>query len=149
MQTIRKRALVPCTVAEMYSLVNDIQTYPEFVPWCESTSIKASSETMVIATIHAAKGPIHKSFTSKNLLVKNKSIHMELIDGPFKSLVGSWQFNPRIVIDTKEYCEIEFELKFEFANRLFGFTLAALMPSLVEIIMNAFLQRAEAIYGKK
>lgn len=149
MQNIKKQILVPCTVAEIYSLVNDIKKYPEFIPWCESTNIQVNGENMLIATINAAKGPIRQSFTSKNNLVLNKSIDMELVAGPFKTLVGYWRFIPQLIEPDLEYCRIEFELKFEFSNRLLELAFRAWLPIMVTTIMQAFLTRAEVIYGKK
>ena len=74
---------------------------------------------------------------------------MELVAGPFKTLVGYWRFIPQLIEPDLEYCRIEFELKFEFSNRLLELAFRAWLPIMVTTIMQAFLTRAEVIYGKK
>ena len=92
MSTVNRSALVPYSAAQMYALVNDIETYPEFVPWCSKSAVKIISNTEKEATLFFARNPIKTSFTTKNTLTPNQLIDMQLVDGPFSRLQGVWRF---------------------------------------------------------
>ncbi len=89
MATVKKSALVLYSAAEMYALVDDIEAYPQFLPWCRSTQILSRSEDEVRATIEMVKGGVHKSFTTSNRMQKHKMIDIRLLEGPFKRLASS------------------------------------------------------------
>ena len=88
MATVNKSALVLYSAAEMYGLVENIEAYPQFLPWCRSARILSRSADEVRATIEMAKSGVHKSFTTCNRMQPNKMIDIRLLEGPFKRLQG-------------------------------------------------------------
>ena len=117
MPLISRNALVPYDVAEMYQLVADIETYPEFLPWCRSTEVISRTGEEVQACIEIAKGALNKSFTTINRLQTNKMIEMRLLKGPFKHLQGYWRFD---ALKNSQACKISLDLDFEFESKLIG-----------------------------
>lgn len=144
MEKINRSALVMFSAKEMYQLVDDINDYPQFVPNCKTAKELTRNEKEVTATLEVSKSGIAKSFTTKNSLEKNEKIKMTLINGPFKHLLGEWRFTPL----SEEACKIEFDLEFEFSNKLASIAFAGIFNQLVESMIDAFTQRAEQIYGK-
>ncbi len=144
MPTISKTALVPYSAADMYRLVDDVDAYPEFLPWCGGGQELSRTEDEVRARIEIAFGAVHKSFTTLNRLQKNKMIEMSLVDGPFKHLHGFWRFE---ALDEKA-CKVSLDMEYEFSNRLVGMALGPAFNQIANSMMDAFCKRAEAIYGK-
>ncbi len=93
MTTINKFALVPYTPAQMFALVDDIEAYPQFLPWCKRTRVLSRTEDEVRATIELSRGGVEKAFTTCNRNQKDKMIEMRLVEGPFKRLDGFWRFD--------------------------------------------------------
>ena len=91
MPTIKKSALVHHSAAQMFALVNDIESYSQFLPWCRSSTVLSRSEDEVRAQLELAKGAVHKTFTTVNRLQKDKIMEMRLVEGPFQHLEGFWR----------------------------------------------------------
>ncbi|MET1256604.1 type II toxin-antitoxin system RatA family toxin [Aliikangiella maris] len=144
MEKINRHALVMFSAEQMFRLVDDIASYPEFVPYCQQAEIISRTENEVTARLEIAKRGIAKSFSTKNTLVPFRSIQMQLIDGPFESFSGHWQFNPL----TEEACKIALSLEFEFSNKLASMAFAAIFNQLTHSMVNAFTERAVQVYGK-
>ena len=143
MPTISKTALVPHSAAEMYRLVDDISSYPEFLPWCGGASEHERTDDEVRASVEIAYGAIHKPFTTLNRLQKDKMIEMSLVDGPFKHLHGFWRFEP---LDEKA-SKVSLDLEYEFSNRLVGMALGPAFNQIANSMMDAFVKRANEVYG--
>lgn len=143
MEQINRSALVPFSAVKMYQLVDDIENYPEFVPHCQRASIILRKQDEVSATLAVAKGGIVRSFSTKNKLTPHRHIHMQLIDGPFKSLQGNWRFLPL----TQDACKIELNLEFEFSNKLASIAFSGVFKQLIQSMISAFTDRAQNIYG--
>ncbi|MCK4952083.1 MAG: type II toxin-antitoxin system RatA family toxin, partial [Gammaproteobacteria bacterium] len=92
MTTINKSALVSCSAENFFLLVDDIEAYPEFLPWCSASEVLSRTEDEVKARLDLVKGHIHKSFTTINRMQKNKMIEMRLQEGPFHHFEGFWRF---------------------------------------------------------
>ncbi len=88
MAEVSRSALVMYSADEMYQLVNDVVAYPEFLPGCVAANILSSNTQAMRASVKVSKAGISQSFTTENRLVENKSIEMNLVDGPFKCLTG-------------------------------------------------------------
>ncbi len=144
MASINKSALVPYSTAQMYALVNDIDSYSDFLPWCGSSELLSASEDEVRAVIEIAHGSLHKSFTTRNRLQKNKMIEMRLEKGPFKHLEGFWRFDE---LD-ENACKVRLDLDFEFSNRLMGMAMGPIFSQIANSLVEAFVKRAEQVYGK-
>ena len=93
MTAIRRSALVSYSAHEMFALVADIPSYPQFLPWCGGARIVSANEDEMIAAIDIAYSGVHKTFTTRNLHQKDKMIDIRLLDGPFSYLQGFWRFD--------------------------------------------------------
>ncbi len=143
MPTIERSALVPYSDEQMYALVNDVDSYPEFVPGCRQAVVLEAGETTKVARIEISKAGIAKSFTTRNTLYPYHQIGMELVDGPFQYLRGGWTFHK---LD-ENACKIVLKLEFEFANRLLGMAFGKIFNELQSRMVDAFVQRAQQVYG--
>lgn len=144
MATIKKSALVLYSAAEMYALVNDIEAYPQFLPWCRSTHVLMCGEDELRATIEMAKGGIHKSFTTFNRMQKHKMIDIRLLEGPFKRLEGYWRFEPL----RADACKVSLDLEFEFSP-LLRVAIEPVFKQIANSLVDAFCKRAVDLYGKR
>ena len=143
MPQIRRTALVPYSAEQMYQLVNDVKSYPEFLPGCVGSRVLESSATQMTAAVEVSKAGISKTFTTRNTLVNNQSILMHLVDGPFKRLMGGWKFTPL----TPEACRIEFQLDFEFTSKLIELAFGRVFKELAGSMVQAFTARAKEVYS--
>ncbi|MCW9014329.1 MAG: type II toxin-antitoxin system RatA family toxin [Gammaproteobacteria bacterium] len=146
MPLISRSALVPYSVEEMYQLVEDIETYPAFLPWCRSTEVLAKTEDEVKASIEIARGALNKSFTTINRMQKNKMIEMRLLKGPFKHLQGYWRFD---TLKSSEACKISFDLDFEFESKLIALAMGSVFNQIANSMVDAFTKRAIEVYGER
>ncbi len=143
---ISRNALVPYSAEEMYALVDNIETYAEFLPWCRSTEITFRDENEVQASIEIARGALNKSFTTLNRLQKNKMIEMRLVKGPFKQLQGFWRFDS---LKGNEASKISFDLEFEFESKLIAFAIGPVFSQITNSMVDAFCKRAVEVYGER
>ena len=145
MPTIKKSALVSYHASEMFDIVDDIESYPEFLPWCGGSSVKSRSADEVEASIKIAHGRIRKSFTTRNRVQKNKMIEVQLVDGPFKHLHGFWQF---MELGDKA-CKVTFDLEYEFSSRLIDISLGPVFSKIANSMVDAFCKRADELNKNK
>lgn len=143
MTIINKFALVPYTPAQMYALVDDIEAYPEFLPWCKSTRVLSRTEDEVRATIELSRGGVEKSFTTCNRNQKNKMIEMRLVEGPFRRLEGFWRFDAL----GDDGCKVSLDLEFEFASRMLDMVIGPVFSQIANSLVDSFQKRAVAVYG--
>ncbi|MDD3517940.1 MAG: type II toxin-antitoxin system RatA family toxin [Chromatiales bacterium] len=144
MPSISRSALVPYTPAEMYVLVNDIESYPGFLPGCSSAQVLSRSEDEIKATIELSKGAVRKSFTTRNRLLKDKMVEMRLVEGPFRHLEGFWRFDPA---REGAGCRVGLDLQFEFSNRLVSLAIGPVFNQIANSLVDAFVRRAREVYG--
>ncbi len=128
---------------QMFQLVDDIESYPKFVPYCSKAQIINRNQNEVSATLEISKKGFAKSFSTHNTIVDHQKINMKLLDGPFSHLVGVWNFTPL----AENACKIELELEFEFSNKLASMAFASIFNQLTHSMVNAFTERAQQIYG--
>lgn len=143
MTTINKSALVPYQPKDMFELVDDISAYPEFLPWCKSTTIISRDADEVKASIEIAHAGLQKSFTTHNRNMRNKMIEMRLLEGPFKHLEGFWRFDEL----GKDGCKVSLDLEFEFSNKLVGMAFGPVFSQIANSLVDAFCARAKDVYG--
>src|SRR5271168_1442609 len=143
MQVVERSALVTFTAAQMFALVNDVARYPEFLPWCAGARVEDVSAGERIATLKVARGVLQTEFTTRNTLLQDAQIHMQLMHGPFRDLIGEWRFE---AIGTRG-SRVQFRVEFEFKNRLTAAAFDAAFETLCGGIVDAFVQRAQKIYG--
>ena len=143
MAVINKSALVPYTPNQMFVLVDDVEAYAEFLPWCSSSMVLTRTNNEVTASLEISHSGFQKAFTTRNVYVADSRISMYLVEGPFKKLEGVWQFQAL----GDQGCKIMLDLEFEFSNRLLGMSFGPLFGQIAGNLVDAFTQRANAIYG--
>ncbi|MGD8594082.1 MAG: type II toxin-antitoxin system RatA family toxin [Gammaproteobacteria bacterium] len=143
MPVINKSALVEFKPHEMFNIVDDVDSYSNFLPWCGSSTVLSRSEDEVKATIEISHSGIRKSFTTLNRLQPGKIIEVQLIDGPFKHLHGFWRFE---ALGDKG-CKVTLDLEYEFSNKLLGLAIGPVFSQIANTFVDVFCKRAESIYG--
>ena len=142
MPLIHRTAIVPYSPEEMYVLVDDVDKYSEFIPWCVASSTQNRSEDEVHGRLEFAKGGVQKAFTTCNRLQHGKMIEIRLLNGPFKQLEGFWRFEPL----PKRGCKIIFDLEFEFSSRLLAMVFGPIFTQISQTLVDAFVKRAREVY---
>ncbi len=142
MTIIQKSAFVPYTVKQMFDLVNDIASYPLFLPWCSQSTILSQTETEQEAVLGISQAGWKQSFSTRNRLTPFEKIEMRLLEGPFRYLEGKWVFQP-----LSEGCDLSFKLSFEFNNKLLAFAMGPVFNKIGNTLVEAFSARAHQLYG--
>jgi ribosome-associated toxin RatA of RatAB toxin-antitoxin module len=127
----------------MFALVNDIESYPRFLPWCRRATVHARNDEEVRATVELAKGAVHKSFTTLNRMHRPKIIEMRLVEGPFRHLQGFWRFDHL----GEHACKVTVDMDFEFASRFVGMAFGPIFTQVTNNLVDAFVKRAREVYG--
>lgn len=143
MPQISRSALVPYSARQMYQLVNDVAAYPNFLPGCTGSRVLASGPDSMTAAVDVSKAGISKTFTTRNTLSESSSIHMQLVDGPFRKLMGGWKFTPL----SEDACKVELHLDFEFTNKLVELAFGKVFKELAGSMVQAFTHRAREVYS--
>ncbi len=143
MAQISRSALVPYSAEQMYQLVNDVNAYPEFLPGCTGSRVLTSEDNQMTASVDVSKAGISKTFVTRNTLTASQSIHMQLVDGPFRKLSGGWQF----VSLGEDACKVELNLEFEFTNMLVELAFGRIFKELANNMVQAFTLRAKEVYS--
>lgn len=145
MHKVNRSALVPYTAHEMFSLVDDVESYPEFVPWCSDATIESRSGDSIVATLELHKGPVSKHFTTRNTRRGSEAIDMELVGGPFRQLSGGWRFR-----DIEgQGSRVSLELEFEFNSKLVDMMFGTFFKDAGDSMVDAFTTRAREVYGRR
>jgi len=142
MPSIARTALVSHSAEQMYALVCDIESYSQFLPWCDVATILEQSEIHQVASVTVDRRMKGISFTTRNTLSPNESIHMALVSGPFKRFGGVWTFK---AID-ETACRVELSMDFEFQSRILGALLGPAFTKICDTMVAAFVKRAAAVY---
>ncbi len=143
MPTIQRSAVVKYTPLQMYTIVHDVERYPEFLPWCSSAQVHSRDEQEQVASVSMSKGPLRQTFTTRNSLITGQQLDVQLVRGPFRRLQGSWRFEP----SGESGCRVALALDFEFSNRLLAATVGPVFAQITRSMMDAFIQRARTEYG--
>ena len=143
MTVIKKSKAVAFGAEQMYELVNDIDSYPRFLPWCKATNVFSRGENGLTASLTLEAGKISQTFTTQNTMQPGRRIDVHLVSGPFKYLRGHWLFEPV----TDRSCTVTLEMDFEFKNKLLKLTLSNVFNHIIGSLVEAFTRRAEEIYG--
>jgi len=144
MRRVNKSALVPYPAAAMYALVNDVERYPEFLPWCRGAKVLAHTESEMQASLELARGGFHKTFTTKNALQPGHAITMTLLDGPFKHLEGRWHFTD---LD-QEGSKVALDMEFEFKSGVLDLMAGPVFHEICNSLVDAFIRRATELHGR-
>ena len=144
MKTVEKSVLIWFTAQEMFDLVVDVASYPQFLPWCDQTHILNTEEDGMTARIGMAFGGLHKSFTTRNTHIPGRQVQLSLIDGPFKQLDGVWNFIP---LGEEQACRVELKLSYSF-DSVFGALVGPVFDRIAATLVDAFVKRAEVVYPR-
>jgi ribosome-associated toxin RatA of RatAB toxin-antitoxin module len=143
MALVEKSVLVPYSAEQMYLLVERVEDYPLFLPWCGGTKVQKRDETGMEATIVIRFHGITQSFSTTNLHFPFERIDVRLKDGPFKNLDGDWRF-----IKLKDTaCKVAFRLEYSFSNVLLEALIGPVFHYIATTFIESFTRRAEALYG--
>ena len=140
---IRRTAIVPFSAQQIYNLVNDVASYPQFLPWCANSKVLQQTDKEMLASLEIQKGKFRQTFTTRNKLQSPTSIIMQLSEGSFSRLHGEWHLT-RLNANA---CQVSFQLDFAFNNRLVAMTLTPLFRYIANTMIKAFSKRAAEIYG--
>ena len=141
---IKRHSLLPYSPRQMFELVNSIEDYPRFLPWCHSAKIIRSEEKEIEASLELAWSGIHKSFTTRNTLTPYERIDISLVHGPFRHLEGKWLFIP-----IGGGCKVELELEFELAGHFLDVFFQPVFQKIASSLVDLFTKRAIEIYGNR
>jgi len=141
MHEMRRSAIVARPAEAVYALVADVERYPEFVPGCDAAEILERAPGEIVARIGVRRGSLHTSFTTRNRLEPGRSVHMQLVEGPFRSFDGFWRFRPL----ESGACEIELLMRYAFSNPLKRALLQPLFNGIAEQMVQAFVRRAQQL----
>jgi ribosome-associated toxin RatA of RatAB toxin-antitoxin module len=141
---VEKSVLVGYAAERMYHLVDDVEFYPQFLPWCGGTQVELRDGTLTRASILIDYHGIKQSFKTENRTRAPELIEIRLVSGPFRQLDGVWRFTPL----SAEACKIEFRLHYEFSSRLLEKLVGPVFKHIATTLLDAFLQRADQLYDK-
>lgn len=127
----------------MFDLVNDVEAYPAFLPWCESATVEHASADRLEATLHVGAGVIRKRFSTRNRLDRPHRIEIKLLEGPFRKLTGEWRFTDVV----GDGCDVALALDFEMSSSPLKLVFEAFFEELARSQLDAFITRAGEVYG--
>lgn len=146
MKTVEKSVLIWYSAAEMFALVTDIPSYPEFLPWCDKASVLEETPQGMTAKVGLSLAGLSQSFTTRNVHEKDRKVSLKLVDGPFSKLDGQWDFTP--VGDGKERaCKVDFNLRYDFDNAALAALVGPVFDKIAGSLVDAFVKRATQVYG--
>lgn len=141
MKRISRSAIVEHPAAQMYALVEDIEAYPGFLPWCVGALVHERDAGSTRATLTVGVRGLRQAFTTLNRNTPGEAIDMALVTGPFRSFSATWRFRAL----SHEACRIEFTLEYEFASRAASRVLEPLFDRMADTMVDAFARRADAL----
>ena len=143
MYKIERSALIPFSVEQMYQLVNDVDSYQAFLPWCGGSEVLESGEDTMLASVTIDFKGVRKTFTTRNHLSPYSEVRLEMVDGPFSELAGYWRFQ---ALDAQS-SKIILELNFDFSNRLAGAVIGPVFKLIANSMVASFCAEAERRYS--
>ncbi len=143
MAYVEKSALVAHSAERMFELVDRVEDYPDFLPWCGGTELKVRDALHTVATIHIAYMGIRQSFTTENTKTHPLEMLIRLQHGPFSELEGAWSFTPL----ADEACKVTLNLHYVFSSRVLETILAPVFSHITNTFVDAFVRRADEVYA--
>ena len=127
----------------MFALVDAVEAYPQFLPWCSGTDVIHRDEERTRATLHVNYHGAKQSFTTDNAKEPPRHMRVRLVQGPFRVLDGEWRFNPL----AENACKVEFRLHYEFSNRILEMLVGPVFSYIANTMVDAFVKRADDLHG--
>ena len=144
MKTVHKSVLIWYSADEMFSLVTDVESYDDFLPWCDQARVLARDEQGMRAEVGIAFGGVRQTFVTRNDHVPGREVKMELVEGPFSSLDGQWRFHP---LGEQRACKVELRLNYAFKSGALATLVGPVFDRIAGSMVDAFVKRAEQVYG--
>lgn len=143
MREVHREALVAYSAERMYALVDDVARYPEFLPWCRNATVHADRDGVMDAELDVARGAFRGSFRTRNTREPGRSIELALLDGPFRTLEGSWRFEPI----REDGCRVRLHLRFEIRSPILRLAMEPVFADIADDLVDAFVARARDTEG--
>ncbi len=143
MPEVKKTVIVPYTPAQMFALVDGVERYPEFLPWCTASEVLLRDESLTRAALHIGYRGVRQGFSTENRKRAPHEMTMKLVDGPFRALDGQWYFGDL----AGKGCKIEFSLAYEFSSRVLAAVVGPVFNHIADTMVEAFVKRADKVYG--
>lgn len=143
MAVVEKSVLIERSAQQMFDLVDHVEDYPRFLPWCGGTELIERSPEKTVARVHINYHGVKAHFSTANTKVIPASMNIALLDGPFKHLEGVWRFKAL----GAAACKIEFSLEYEFSSKLLDKVLGPVFNHIANTFVESFVKRAQQIYG--
>ena len=138
MKKIYKEEDINIDIETIFNLINDIKSYPNYLPWCTKTEVSEESDNSIIGKIFISKSFINWNFSTKNTIKKNESISLELVDGPFESLTGKWLFSSINQFNTR----VSLDIDYKFKSSIIELSIEPIFTSIMNSILKSFIQEA-------
>ncbi|MEO8408815.1 MAG: type II toxin-antitoxin system RatA family toxin [Oxalobacteraceae bacterium] len=143
MAVVHKSVIVGYSAEQMFALVDRVEDYPRFLPWCGSVEVREREADRLVATIAIHYHGLKQTFTTENTNIRPTSMQMRLLEGPFRHLQGAWVFKPL----REDACKIEFDLQYEFSSRILEKIIGPVFSMIANSFVDSFCKRAETAYG--
>jgi ribosome-associated toxin RatA of RatAB toxin-antitoxin module len=143
MAQVNKSVLVAQPAARMFELVDDVERYVEFLPWCGGSECNFRDDKITRATLHIDYRGIRQSFSTENAKTPPALMQLKLVSGPFRTLEGHWRFTDL----NGKGCKVELSLHYEFSSRLLEKLVGPVFGYIANTMVDAFVKRAQALYG--
>lgn len=127
----------------MFELVNNIEDYPRFLPWCSASKVISRTDKEVVAELEINWKGIHKTFTTRNSLHPYDRMDINLVNGPLKHMEGIWDFK----VLNESACKVFLDLEFEFAGGFIDKLFQPVFQHIANTLVDAFCKRAAELYG--
>ncbi len=144
MARVHKSVLVAHPVACMRGLVEDVPSYPQFLPWCGGAEVREQQGDVTVASVTINFHGVRQAFTTRNTRQSPERIDIALVDGPFRSLEGHWSFLPL----GDEGCRVELVLEYDFSSSLLERLIGPVFARIADSLVDAFVTRADALAGQ-
>ena len=143
MAVVEKSVLVAYSADEMFFLVDAVESYPQFLPWCAGAEVSHRDAETTRATLHINYRGVRQSFTTENRKEAPRRMSVRLVEGPFRILDGEWEF--KALGDTA--CRIDFRLHYEFSSKVLEALIGPVFSHIANTMVDAFVRRAEKRHG--
>lgn len=150
MKTVNKSVLIWYSASQMFDLVTDVASYPQFLPWCDDARVLHATPGGALAELNIHFSGIRQSFSTQNTHVVQADgqheVHMQLVKGPFSRLHGDWIFAPVGSAD-QQACRVALQLHYGFEHSALGLLVGPVFDKIAASMVDAFVKRAEAVYA--
>lgn len=146
MKSVHKSVLIWYSAEEMFGLVSDVASYPQFLPWCDHAQVRREDATGMEAEVGIAFAGIRQSFTTRNTHQPGRQIDLALVDGPFSHLAGHWRFTP-VGEASARACRVELTLDYAFRSATLASLVGPVFDKIAGSLVDAFVKRAEQVFG--